>query len=434
VERKETSPISPVSAENWAKSHERSALLGFIPNHHRTSSSIDVARPVDAAAVPEKPEEELEVMADRNQSLLKRLNLGLGWLSVASLVSTGSGSKSRIASGFTLEKGNGGTGALGVPNEGSESEKTESVDKSGLGSGIKETTSGSASASAAALSNEQLFYRPPHDSTSSRGSTSTRGSPRRGGFSRFKSETSSKKSKRSSGPSRKSWMSYDVVPEGEEGEGLREGSEGMSIDVPRTPSSVEGSKRLSGGMTRWDSRERLRFPRPPGTSAVGERESLISTEYVHIWIRADCRYHSAESSYSHPSAASEARQPTIALVNPAHQPFQSDQSNFARPALSPFGSKESFSPGLVHSQIPSTSDKIHLRDLFTASPGRPSIDSEQGNSARGHGNRRSFAGQPMIDETLLHGAAYKGLGGIDEFGQTMRSVSGEVSLFSSGWS
>ena len=114
-------------------------------------------------------------------------------------------------------------------------------------------------------------------------------------------------------------------------------------------------------------------------------------------------------------------------MNPAHQPFQSDQSNFARPALSPFGSKESFSPAVVHSQTPSTSDKIHLRDLFTASPGRPSIDSDQGNSASGHGNRRSFAGQPMIDDTLLHGGAYKGFGGIDEFGQTMRSVSGEVS-------
>jgi hypothetical protein len=37
----------------------------------------------------------------------------------------------------------------------------------------------------------------------------------------------------------------------------------------------------------------------------------------------------------------------------------------------------------------------------------------------------------MIDEALLHGGAYKGLGGIDEFGQTMRSVSGEVSLMSS---
>jgi hypothetical protein len=426
VERKDTSPISPVSAENWAKSHERSTLLGFIPNHHRTSSSIDVTRPEEAPEIPEKPEEELEVMADRNQSLLKRLNLGLGWLSVASLVSSGSGSKSRIASGFTLEKGNGGTGALGAPNEGSESEKTESADKSGSGSGMKETTSGSASASAAALSNEQLFYRPPHDSTSSRGSTSSR-SPRRGFFSRFKTETSSKKSKRSSGPSRKSWMSYDVVPEGEEGEGLREGSEGMSIAVPRTPSSIEGSKRLSGGMTRWDSRERMRFPRPPGTSAGGERESLISTEYVPHLNTADDRYHSAESSYSLPSASDEGRQPTISLVNPAHQPFQSDQSNFARPALSPFGSKESFSPALVHSQTPSTSDKIHLQDLFTASPGRPSIDSDQGNSASGHGNRRSFAGQPMIDDTLLHGGAYKGLGGIDEFGQTMRSVSGEVS-------
>ena len=62
VERKDTSPISPVSAEKWAKSHERSTLLGFIPNHHRTSSSIDVTRPKEAPVVPEKPEEEVEVM------------------------------------------------------------------------------------------------------------------------------------------------------------------------------------------------------------------------------------------------------------------------------------------------------------------------------------------------------------------------------------
>jgi hypothetical protein len=252
-----------VTAENWHKSNERPTLLGFIPNHHRASSSIDVPRPdkekteVDKVPVGAK-EEEIEEMADRNQSLLKRLNLGLGWISVASLVSSkGSGSKSRIASGFTLEKGNGGTGALGTPEEASSSEKT-SADKSG--SGARGTTSGSAG-----LSNDELFYRPPHDSTSSRGSTpSTRGSPRRGFFSRLgKGETSSKKSKRSSGPSRKSWMSYDVVPE--EGEG-------MSVAVPLTPSTIE-DKRRSGGMQRWDSRERLRFPFPPG----GERESLISS-------------------------------------------------------------------------------------------------------------------------------------------------------------
>jgi hypothetical protein len=213
---------------------------------------------VDKVPVEAK-EEKIAEMADRNQSLLKRLNLGLGWMSVASLVSSkGSGSKSRIASGFTLEKGNGGTGALGTPEETSSSEKTASADKSG--SDARGTASGSAG-----LSNDELFYRPPHDSTSSRGSTpSTRGSPRRGFFSRFgKGETSSRKSKRSSGPSRKSWMSYDVVPE--EGEG-------MSVAVPLTPSTAE-DKRRSGGMQRWDSRERLRFPFPPG----GERESLISS-------------------------------------------------------------------------------------------------------------------------------------------------------------
>lgn len=37
----------------------------------------------------------------------------------------------------------------------------------------------------------------------------------------------------------------------------------------------------------------------------------------------------------------------------------------------------------------------------------------------------------MVDDTLLHamraGGTYKGLGGIDEFGQTVRAVSGEVS-------
>ena len=153
--------------------------------------------------------------------------------------------------------------------------------------------------------------------------------------------------------------------------------------------------------------------------------------------RAEGRYHSAESesNYSAPSAppSDSDRRPTIALVspNPSHQPFDKDTENFARPALSPFGSKESFSPAQIsrssnsHSSDP---DKIHLRDLFTASPGRPSIDSDV---ARDGGNRRSFAGQPMVDDTLLHamraGGTYKGLGGIDEFGQTVRAVSGEVS-------
>jgi hypothetical protein len=37
----------------------------------------------------------------------------------------------------------------------------------------------------------------------------------------------------------------------------------------------------------------------------------------------------------------------------------------------------------------------------------------------------------MVDDTLLHamraGGTYRGLGGIDEFGQTVRAVSGEVS-------
>lgn len=76
-----------------------------------------------------------------------------------------------------------------------------------------------------------------------------------------------------------------------------------------------------------------------------------------------------------------------------------------------------------------------MRDLFSASPataGRPSLDSGGGDS----GNRRSFVGHPIIDDTLLQaistgrgGDRYAGLGGIDEFGQTIRAVSGEVSSF-----
>jgi hypothetical protein len=127
------------------------------------------------------------------------------------------------------------------------------------------------------------------------------------------------------------------------------------------------------------------------------------------------------------------------------RPFKPNQQDFARPALSPFGSKESLSPAVVtrSSHSPSKSDestsRIHLKDLFAASPepGRPSLDSKgESDLSHGHGraNRRSFAGQPIVDDHLLHGMAgtgrgtYAGLGGIDEFGQTVRSVSGEVRL------
>jgi hypothetical protein len=319
------SPISPVSAENWAKSNERSALLGFIPNHHRASSSIDVLRPpvppknearysapaglgekrVEVVEEKVEPEKELETMAVQNQSLLRRLDLGLGWLSVASLVS--SESKSRVASGHTLERGVGGPGAVGPakPDAGvttdhsSEKADTASGDKSGAGtgsgSGNQVTTSGSGEAGPGLL-DDQLFYRAPHDTTSSRASTpsmSTRGSTKGGFFSRFgfgsTTNRSSSKSKRSSGPSsRKSWMSHEVVPEGEEDSPLnpdsehrRKGSEGMSIAVPLTPSTIDG-ERSKLGPAKWDSRERLRFPVPPtgrgGSGSVGEeRESLISS-------------------------------------------------------------------------------------------------------------------------------------------------------------
>jgi hypothetical protein len=110
-------------------------------------------------------------------------------------------------------------------------------------------------------------------------STTSRKSPNRGFFSRFMGYGSSAKSKRSSGPSRKSWIS-EVVPEGEEAP-LNPGhernmSEGMSISVPLTPSTVDGERKL--GPARWDSRERLRFPLPPsGSAGSGERESLISS-------------------------------------------------------------------------------------------------------------------------------------------------------------
>lgn len=45
----------------------------------------------------------------------------------------------------------------------------------------------------------------------------------------------------------------------------------------------------------------------------------------------------------------------------------------------------------------------------------------------------SYVGHPIIDDTLLQAIStgrgtYSGLGGIDEFGQTVRAVSGEVSL------
>lgn len=123
------------------------------------------------------------------------------------------------------------------------------------------------------------------------------------------------------------------------------------------------------------------------------------------------------------------------------RPFKPNQQDFARPALSPFGSKESLSPALVSrsSHSPSKSDesksRIHLKDLFAASPepDRPSLDSK-GDSDLSHGrggaNRRSFAGQPIVDDHLLHAMAgtYVGLGGIGEFGQTVRSFSGEVRL------
>jgi len=296
--------VSPVSAENWSKSNERSALLGFIPNHHRASSSIDVDRPplppkneartntpvlVEKQNAPAEKEEELETMADQSQSLLRRLNLGLGWLSVASLVSSrGSGSNTRIASGHTLERGAGGPGALGVPKlepipTDHSSEKTDTgsgADKSGTasGSGNQPTTSGSGTAGPG-LSDDQLFYRAPQDTASSRASTPSRKSPRRGFFPRFMGTGSSAKSKRSSGPSRKSWIS-EVVPEGEEvplNPGHeRSRSEGMSISVPLTSSTVDGERKL--GPARWDSRERLRFPLPPsGSAGSGERESLISS-------------------------------------------------------------------------------------------------------------------------------------------------------------
>ncbi|WWD08787.1 hypothetical protein V865_006900 [Kwoniella europaea PYCC6329] len=399
-------------AEVGAKSpDEKSALLpGWTAQHHRRNSQQDMT----------EVDDELRELAKRNDSLLQRLNLGLGWLKTTPTPSNSSsssgGSGGRKASGNTLEKGQGKR----IFSPATLASATDALATAGLGNKRnKRTTNLTASTEGyeRVLEDDQLFFSVPQRNESSDYSRSRTGSV-----------TGSPSVPQDLSPGQKRLSPAAQI------RGIR--SQTFSVGVPVTPGTDAQDLSMEigeeGRRARWsEDGERIRFPAPPETAGVGlglydggtfgrphitgqgdegnRRESYIS---------AETEYYSAPSHSSSPQIASRGipiPRDTEEYRHVSVSAFGSHPSTPTRPGrFSQHGSSQSHrdvSPVRLVSPLASPSKNTKprpisgigstfhsIRNLFSSTP-TPSPDViEQGSSSRD--NRRSYVGQPLVDDRV----------------------------------
>ena len=297
------------TSDNVRSPNEKSALLtGFTPQHHRNSSSLSNVRPAQEDMLPNAKAEGQR----HEQSLMHRLGLGLG-LGVFS----SSPSEPRKPSGFTLEKGlsKGSYTALSPPPRPGRS-RTGTLDgtsgRSGTGTATG-TADQASSGNLRSIPDEQLFYRVPERTASSKDTSSGNSSYRarapesgqpldaagKGWFSRFSYSGISGLPTDAAAPF---WVRTSGESARGGGQGGGDGSarpegDAMSVAVPDTPGTGSGDGSLGGSLgefgrrMRWSDAERLSFPIPPpsalvspaasprlgGTSGMGDAGKMDST-------------------------------------------------------------------------------------------------------------------------------------------------------------
>nr|XP_031859281.1 uncharacterized protein CI109_005309 [Kwoniella shandongensis]KAA5526353.1 hypothetical protein CI109_005309 [Kwoniella shandongensis] len=399
--------------------NEKSALLpGFVAQHHRNSSSLSVARQDEIEV-----DNELHVLAKQNQSLLQRLNLGLGWFSTSSNASRNSSrDTSRKASGNTLEKGQGGgrrifsgaAAALGYANTGSK----ETTPSTARGGGYEQV-----------LDDDQLFFKPPPLTQSSRGTA----------ISLQTDTTSSSGSKAQAGPGSSTTARNRGTPQ-----------TSFSVGVPETPGTEAGTTLIGEadvgefGTRRsrfTDDGERMHFPVPPGLGLYGDGTFGHHRNGNRISVNSDdTEFHSAQShsiddipsspsgtpiyrtssEYRHVSVSAFGSHPsTPTRPDPSSTDHTtSSLSKYSQPSYDP-SSGPFFTPILSPSPAQARNDDTirPIGNLFGVGLTRPhSVATEAGSRDSGE-VRRSWAGQPMIDENSLR-QGHRGV--IGEFGESLR--------------
>ncbi|KAK8861224.1 hypothetical protein IAR55_002043 [Kwoniella newhampshirensis] len=409
---------------------EKSALLPrFVAQHHRNSSSLSIAR--DTAI-----DDELRDLVQQNQSLLQRLNLGLGWLTTSSNSTGSSASVGRRASGNTLEKGQGGgrrifSGAaaamlsLGTGKIGATSLTTPST---GQGEGYEKV-----------LDDDMLFYKPPPLTRSSKATAlslpSDTDSELWEGSQSKKEETSPHST---GGPAMSALRGTPLTS--------------FSIGIPETPATdsgvVAGGEVDLGEFGRRRSRfmesgERMHIPVPPGLGLYGDGTFGQQADKNRLSeMTTETEFHSAHSHLSGeaplPSPGSPIYRDSSEYRHVSVSAFGSHPPAPARPPLSP---KKRTTSSLSHlssdthghvsakliSPLPSSSLALGrvstdvdntvqpLRNLFELTPPRSAGPGSR--SRESDGVRRSYAGQPMIGEDHLRQGQR---GGIGEFGESIR--------------
>ncbi|WVW79902.1 hypothetical protein I302_101872 [Kwoniella bestiolae CBS 10118] len=411
--------------------NEKSALLpGWTAQHHRRNSQQDL----------DQVDDELRELARRNESLLQRLNLGMGWLKTTPTPSNSSGSSGgfgsvRKASGNTLEKG----GGKRIFSPATLASATAALATSGLGNKRNKRNTNltvSTEGYERVLEDDQLFFSVPQREDSSN-------------YSRTGSATGS-----------------PPISQDPSGSGMRlsppaeirgMGSQTFSVGIPITPGTEANdlSMELGDGnrRARWsEDGERIRFPAPPVTGVglglyddgtfgrpprlsegnegvAGRRESYLS---------AETEYYSAPSHNSSPQAASKS----------TGIPIPRDTEDYRHVSVSAFGSHPStptrpgrfsqhdssqshrdLSPVRLVSPIasPSKTPKAQarptsgigstfhsIRNLFSSTP-TPSpgvIGVAEGSSKD---KRRSYVGQPLVDDRLKKVSRSMG-----EFGEPLK--------------
>ncbi|TYJ55821.1 hypothetical protein B9479_003473 [Cryptococcus floricola] len=497
--RKEEAPAA--SPAGLCSPDENSALLpDFIAQHHRNSSSISTIAPLPLPRPSTSTGEhdpEMKNLVQQNQSLLHRLTLGLGWAPSPSPRHSGSSEGERRTSGNTAERGENPSSGVGMGGRMVSGAMAGALAAAGVFGVRKERsaaglttsssgneTSGTGQKYERVLDEDQLFYRVPPETSSSKGSnndSSSRSRPSTGGG-RWNRQQPALPEGSSSGHETRPSMTFSVsVPETPGSRHLSErdmdvAEFGRNIAIPQiSPSKV---RPVSG------EREHMRFPIPPGLAFALKKQPRSNSSFADVGKEKgkDSRT-STETFYSALSGREPPAYSPESPPRPQGSPIHRDNEDYRHASVSVFGSvpatpvpaewegtgssqshtgqsnsqtgplsretsphKSLYAPSPVSPAVISTArrsqvtpvgdDAIRpMKRLFGLSPTpRSSTDSREPVSARGAGEGDdSWKGEPLIDERDLR-ASGDGAGArgrerergrrriVGEFGEGLKSV------------
>ncbi|WWC68864.1 uncharacterized protein I206_102800 [Kwoniella pini CBS 10737] len=431
---KETVNVAGTDEDGVKSPNEKSALLpGWTAQHHRLNSDSS-----SQEIITETNDGSTE-LAKRNETLLQRLDLGLGWLIPGNQSSLSKKDKeSRVVSGNTLEKGHGSNRSFFSPSAMANAATAGLVGLSSKKDKRNTAQSSSAGTYERVLDDDQLFFSVPRPNRSSE-----------------ESRTSQLDARSATGGL--------TIPHSPKGKALDSPAEivnmasgSFSIGIPYTPntevndisidlSEIGADRRRA----RWsEDSERIRFPAPPGAGlgiydggTFGRQPRIREDERRESYMSGETEYYSApsQSSSSHipstgipiPRDAEEYRHVSVSAFG-SHPSTPTRPARFSRPGsmsstqqpsqrdlspvklISPLVSPRKAQSAHPNRPISGVGSTFHsIRNLFTFTPASsPDIRNDTSVS---RDNRKSYVGQPIIDERF-EGTNRK----VSEFGEPLK--------------